>query len=220
MKRRKPRGISLTEILVAIGIVAILAAILFPLAKTMQAYSLRAKCASNLRGLGGGLFAYAGEHTGQLIPAYQGSFGYWFNELAPYMGGGTLDWAKDVYPAWLQCPSKPGKCGYGWNYFHFGQNTYSATNAAYSRTAQITKPSNTIIIGDSADDPEAPKVEHFVIYGTLKKLAKRHAGGTANYLFLDGHVASMTPEQVNEELPRIFEKYEGQKNDLLQMKNP
>lgn len=218
MKRSDKMGVSLVEILVAIAILAIVVALSFPLGKTMQAYSLRAKCASNLKSLGAGLSAYVSEHNGQLIPAYQGSFGYWFNEIAPYMGGDVPDWSKDIYPAWLQCPSKPGKCGYGWNYFHFGQNTYSATNAAFSRAVQATKPANTIIIGDSADDPNAQKVEQFVIYGTLKKLAKRHAGGTANYLFLDGHVASMTPEQVDAELPRIFEKYEGQKKDLLEMK--
>jgi len=219
MKRNRPLGISLVEILVVMGIVVVLVALSFPVTQTMKAYSLRAKCASNLRGLGVGLSSYISEHDGKLIPAYQGSYGYWFNEIAPYMGGGTIDWAKEIYPAWLQCPSKPGRCGYGWNYFHFGQNTYSATNAANSRIVQATKLANTIIIGDSADDPEAQKVEHFVIYGTLKKLAKRHAGGTGNYLFLDGHVAPMTPAQVNEELPRIFEKYEGQKQDLLEMKS-
>lgn len=212
---------SLIEILIAIGIMVVLVAVAFPSLRSSMEASAKIKCNNNLRGLGVGLGSYINDHNGSLIPAYQGGYGYWFNEIAPYMESKEeLNWTNNIYPSWLQCPLKHNQCGYGWNYFHFGHNTYSITNSSFARFLQVTEPTRTIIIGDSADDPNAAKSEHYVIYGTKLRLAKRHSGGSGNYLFFDGHVESMTPEQLSKQLPRIFEKYPGQKKDLLEAKNP
>ncbi len=215
---RNRGAFTLVEVLISIALIAILGSVIYGASTTAMAVTKRSKCAANLKSLGNGLGAYVADHDGSFIPAYQGSFGYWFNELAPYMSGGELDWTKGIYPPWLQCPSKPGLCGYGWNYAAFGQNTSTQTKASYAKIVQVTEPSRTIIMGDSADDPEASRTEHFVIYGTYKKLPKRHFLGTGNYLYVDGHIATMTPDQTEEGLPRSFEKYQGQKNDLLEQK--
>src|SRR5687767_142313 len=67
MQRRRP-GFSLIELLVVIGIVAVLLALLFPALATAQRAARTVACQSNLRQLGQQLFMYAHENRGMVIP--------------------------------------------------------------------------------------------------------------------------------------------------------
>lgn len=60
-------GFTLTETLVVLAVVAVLAAVSFPIARSAVASSHRAGCLSNLRQIGIGLEAYLQEH-GQRMP--------------------------------------------------------------------------------------------------------------------------------------------------------
>lgn len=64
-KRGSPRGFSLVELLVVIGIVALLISVMLPTLCASKERANRVKCASNLRQIGMGLRLYANDNKGQ-----------------------------------------------------------------------------------------------------------------------------------------------------------
>jgi prepilin-type N-terminal cleavage/methylation domain-containing protein/prepilin-type processing-associated H-X9-DG protein len=62
--KSKPLGFTLIELLVVIAIIAILAALIFPVLGKIRQSANNAACLSNLRQLGVGFAAYAGENNG------------------------------------------------------------------------------------------------------------------------------------------------------------
>ncbi len=90
------RGFTLVELLVVIGIVALLAILVIPAVGGAQERSLRGKTASNLRQIGVALFSYAAENDMKL-PVARGTVAYkvspapgdelsWQQQLDPYIG--------------------------------------------------------------------------------------------------------------------------------------
>lgn len=101
-------GFTLLELLIGIAILAVLLALLIPAAPKLVERSKATKCVNNMRQLGFGLLAYAGEHNGRFptmpdaddIAAKDTSKG-WQGQIADYIGYNSNTGNPPVFA----CPS-------------------------------------------------------------------------------------------------------------------
>ena len=109
------RGFTIIELLVVVGIIALLLALLLPALSRARSASMRTKCASNMRQLGQAMQLYANDNRG-FIPRDNSPWRpdrrpYWMVVLGPYIeqrddwstSGDDLVFELDIF----QCPAHP-----------------------------------------------------------------------------------------------------------------
>lgn len=170
------RGFTLLELLAAVGIIALLAALLLAGMNSVRAGSEQAKCAGNLRALGAAIHTYAADNGGRLPPgsrASVGNFGRLLSEYTQPMKSPTM--SADIFycpgnvrrnsPPAGGYPTGPGGTGYkGWSGYFFNYllnaslfriTNSDPSNAAFTpdgeaqvRLASISVPSKTVALMD------------------------------------------------------------------------
>jgi prepilin-type N-terminal cleavage/methylation domain-containing protein/prepilin-type processing-associated H-X9-DG protein len=113
---RHRRGFTLIELLVVIGIIAIIAAILFPVFAQVRITGRRAVCLSNLRQIGTASRMYSDDYDGYIVLWQTGPLGYttkdgvWTALIQPYLknGGGFPPRGVFVCPNWSEAAIKKG----------------------------------------------------------------------------------------------------------------
>jgi len=193
-------GFTLVELLVVIGILAVLTGILVPVVNRARAKARQAACVSHLRQLGMALQMYCQDYDERLPP--------WAVASAPTTG---KVWGQVLLPYTADvrvyfCPSMGRPQGAGtvlddspfWGpthnylmelvYCSYGYNAMYLSNA---RLGSVASPTETIAIVDTTFSGYADHGwGYFAAFppsiGGHAMLADRHDGG-ANVTFLDGH---------------------------------
>jgi len=215
--RPGPNAFTLMEVLIFISIAAILTALLFPAINRLARDSLKMRCLSNLRQIGGAFHLYAGEHNGwfpEQNTTGEGNRGkglQWDAEILPYLDfptnqAGEFNLSSNQKTV-LFCPaSKPHPNVPKVRNLSYGYNRWVARNIDGSRhLGSIQNPSRLILAADTEWVPGSN--ESYLILqgqnnaiwiqpnsaGPNERLAYDRHGGLINVLFANGSVASRPP---------------------------
>lgn len=183
-------GFTLIELLAAIGILALLAALLLPVFGTVRENGRRAACQSNLRQIGLAMQQYLQDNDHRYPPTYI-EFPHPY-PLLVYVGDGAVFLCPDISEAQKQRLGQTGGISLTYEYDYPRLLTRSAPMEPWYGVSDsaITHPASLWLYQDNTQYSwrklPAP-CGHPVIGSTL------HAGG-GNFVFADGHVRWLTPE--------------------------
>jgi prepilin-type processing-associated H-X9-DG protein/prepilin-type N-terminal cleavage/methylation domain-containing protein len=219
-RRRRACAFSLIELLVVIGIIAVLIGILLPVVSSARKQAQTVACASNLRQLGVIFSQYAAAQQNRLPPLntkYPGVAGQWYYDYLKQTGALP---AEDDQPDAKQFSAGVARCGSvtdeqladGWG-GGYGVNEHSVIKYAPTggsvKISQVRRASQVWLIGDvgrpypgsKAYYPWvatfAPPFDRTTGGENSQQPALRHKNETANVCFVDGHVEGRTFSQVN-----------------------
>ena len=204
MKSRQS-GFTLVELLVVIGIIALLIAILMPALAASRAAAARVACASNLRQIGLATVMYANDNRG-FVPEYRRmDQGADFTYTLTYTqdSGTPVDYGSNMGRLILRkymtseqiifCPSVPPRELFGWR-ANYHYNPHPAIKTGGTGTTTRWKRLKKI--------PRDRVVAVDLIYdrGTVGHFGGRNRNAVWNLLFTDGHVSEAISRDVHEML--------------------
>jgi len=209
LTKRRGRGFTLIELLVVISIIAILAAILFPVFARARENARRASCQSNLKQIGLAVMMYTQDYDGRLFGA--AAYDWWTEPYLPYIKNNQI----------LRCPSAGGNVALNYHgnlHILTHKRTVAQTNPPGADQGQsvpllafnssmtmfaldganpVNKSGDLSSLANSQSEPGVGIFSETAWYA----VSDRHLDG-ANCVFLDGHV-KWIPKQ------KIFLKSDG-----------
>jgi prepilin-type N-terminal cleavage/methylation domain-containing protein/prepilin-type processing-associated H-X9-DG protein len=207
-------GFTLVELLVVIGIIAIVAAILFPVFASIRERGRRTVCQSNLRQIALAMQQYVQDNSSvyPLETVTRQSGGrtvavYWAEAIFPYVKNEQVFICPDAsseaetsYPG----AKSPSIIDYGFDLTRLNVFVppYPTNNIQGTREAALATPS-TIYVNVDAGWSDAEGKDHYSRVVPKTSCGRSFDGSTlhsdgGNYSFADGHVEWLTPEEAGE----------------------
>ena len=209
---RSQRGFTLIELLVVIGIIAILAAILFPVLAQAKEAAKKTDCASNVRQLSIAMLMYQGDWDGAYPMRLAGTdhpeVEQWIDMIHPYVKAGQTGQTSPLSKCQTFIPAA-NKQIKGWGYGINGHLHPDVGDTLSPVTeSNVISPASTALIGDSVIGDFYAQASRRVraAFGNSNNtspyklacadLRTRHGGGNglklndggSNMSFTDGHV--------------------------------
>lgn len=163
----EPGGFTMVELLVAVGIIAILALALYPVLSRAGVAAQTAKCATNLRNLGSAFHLCIQDHGGK-FPRFTTTYWYdssgWDQYLVAFLGNKTAQSYRNAY----YCP------------FHKDVPGLPFTNPSYELNTRLSEMVLTSM--------PRPSDAIMMVCGPHRKIVALQL--QVPLLFVDGHVAT------------------------------
>ncbi|GAB4452498.1 MAG: hypothetical protein OHK0029_03530 [Armatimonadaceae bacterium] len=211
--RGQRTAFTLIELLVVIAVIALLAAILFPVFAQAREKARQSSCLSNLKQITLATLMYQQDYDGTLPLYTQNWLTYWCGGRAafgaPFEKQRAILWSYIKNGDLQHCPSYTGSAnlgglGYGYNRLLCLTSRYTPNPA---NDAELTHSASTILFGDAGQkDFPNPGINETILieppsawYG-FPSIEFRHHG-FANFAFADGHVKPIKAEMFTQELP-------------------
>lgn len=207
---RDRKAVTLTELLVAIGVVSLLGVLLFPTIKKARTAATAAQCIGNLRQLGTAAKSFVSENSG-LLP-YNPDNTAWVYNLGPYLDLlPTKKTGNEPFTKAFLCPDDPSKAPRQQRTYRYNQSfpsaqgapTYGRSNYVPSRATEIVKPStHAMMLCVAYTGPRALDLWRFdeALWKEAPDASNppdqinnfprpHHQGKAVNILYSDGHAA-------------------------------
>jgi prepilin-type N-terminal cleavage/methylation domain-containing protein/prepilin-type processing-associated H-X9-DG protein len=205
------KAFTLVELLVAVAIIGILGAISLTGVQGVFERSNNARCVATMRSLGQAMHLYSVENNGRFPRSFHSSGAHrepgWAASIAPYLGAPTAtnpqEWEL-VFNEYFRSPLDDNRdtaiYSYAMNVFFEldpAGDQYFGSPRVWRRMSQIPDPGQTILLGQPR---AAPFADHFMCHqwtnarAAENALAKPAKDGKLNFLFVDGHIERLRPE--------------------------